>query len=111
MRFVLGGLALVALALLTSRSVATWQNDVTVWSHAREICPDKPRPALNLSAALIRRQATGDLQFASLIAAEGDRLAQSRSGWEHSHGQLIARRQEQLIQWILGDRKRPLVIE
>lgn len=45
-------------ALRTRQDVAVWHDDTTLWAHAAQMAPLKPRPALNYGVALITR---GDL--------------------------------------------------
>ena len=51
MRLFYGGLAF-GLALLSFQQVGVWRNDVTLWTHAVAVTPEKPRPIINLSTAL-----------------------------------------------------------
>ena len=44
---------LVACAVLTHAQAAVWRSEVTLWAHAVQQAPRKPRPALNYGAALL----------------------------------------------------------
>ena len=61
----------LALAMLTHRYAAVWQNEITLWSSAVQRAPLKPRPHVHLSLALIERrqfaQARAVLDYADAL--------------------------------------------
>ncbi len=73
----------LGLALLTSFRAHVFHTNLTLWTDATAKAPDKPRPAMNLAAALIN---AGELQSAEVVLARARELAERRSGWEHDHG-------------------------
>ena len=74
-----GVLVLLGLAFLTSYRVAVFQSNLTVWTDAASRAPDKPRPAINLAAALIQQQELGSAELWLEHAAD---LSLRRSGFE-----------------------------
>lgn len=55
------------------RYAKSWENELTLWQHAVEIAPSKPRPHINLALALMERH---QLTRASAIMDETDVLIQ-----------------------------------
>lgn len=75
-------LIFVGLALLTAHHAAVWQSDLSLWQAAALVSPDKPRPALNVAAALINAgRDTDAIPWLDRAA----RLGAARSGWEARH--------------------------
>lgn len=65
---------LVLFLLYTSASVrqaAVWTNELTLWLHAVERAPDKPRPHINLALALMERQRFAE---AAAVLDDTDRI-------------------------------------
>jgi len=82
MRSVLGGLAFLTLALLTSARVEDCQSNQTIWADAVIHAPSKPRPWVNLGIALM--EINPEASESAFLRAEV--LARLRSGWEAGHG-------------------------
>lgn len=75
-KMVLAGLALLALALLSSYRAPVWESDATLWAESLRQMPWNPRALINAHRDAIRRQ---DI-------AEHDRICgrlmdQAASGW------------------------------
>ncbi len=46
-------LLVIGLGLDTVQAVSVWRDEVSLWRHAAEVSPLKPRPALNYARALL----------------------------------------------------------
>lgn len=66
------GAYLLGCALVTYQQAKAWESDRTLWAHAVELAPLKPRPALNYGSALLL---VGDYQRAAIWWAHAAELA------------------------------------
>ena len=87
---VLSGLALL-LALQTRAYASVWQSDLTLWAHAAQQAPRKPRPWVNLGSFLVQ---AGRLEAARAAWTHAQTAAQSRHvpAWDRRTALLLAGR-------------------
>ena len=77
-------------ALVTHQQAWVWASDLTLWRHAVELAPQKPRPALNYGSALLL---TGDVHGAAIWWARALELSRQPhvKPWDATRTQASAR--------------------
>ena len=91
----IGVLALVVCAGLTLQRLPAWHSNLTLWQAAVEVTPSRPRPILNLAAALAE---AGDYDRAAWWSIRGLWLSDAPARrYERAAVKEIVRQQ---LQWI-----------
>lgn len=67
-------------ALASAHYATVWQDELTVWTHAVQRAPNKPRPHLQLALALMERHRFIEAQ---LVLDDTDRILRDASPMPH----------------------------
>ena len=74
LRWLLPALLLSVYAWQSHTYVRVWQSDLTLWAHAAQEAPRKPRPAMNYGLALLKAKRTTE---AATVMVHAYELAQA----------------------------------